>query len=122
MSLATTTDAAFATDVLSSETPVLVKFTASWCPPCKMIAPVLEQIADQEAGRLAVIALDVDENPGTAREYQVMSMPTMALFIGGEMVTTMVGAKPRAAIMRALEPHLPEASPRTRRSGWRRPR
>ncbi|MBP1162515.1 thioredoxin 1 [Rhodococcus sp. PvR044] len=109
MSLATTTDAAFAADVLSSETPVLVEFTASWCPPCKMVAPVLEQIADEEAGRLAVIALDVDENPGIAREYQVMSMPTMALFIGGDVVTTMVGAKPRAAIMRALEPHLPAA-------------
>ncbi|MFD4181670.1 thioredoxin [Rhodococcus sp. NPDC058514] len=109
MSLVTTTDAAFAADVLSSGTPVLVEFGAAWCGPCKMVAPVLEQIAADEAGRLAVVAIDVDENPATAKEYQVKGMPTMALFVGGELVTTVVGAKPRAAIMRALEPHLSEA-------------
>ncbi|MFC7449290.1 thioredoxin family protein [Rhodococcus daqingensis] len=109
MSLATTTDAAFAADVLSSATPVLVEFGAQRCGPCKMVGPVLEQIADDESGRLAVVAIDVDENPATVREYQVMGTPTMALFVGGELVTRVVGAKPRAAIMRALEPHLPGA-------------
>lgn len=109
MSLATTTDAAFADDVLASSTPVLVDFTAAWCAPCRMIAPVLEQIASDEAGRLRVVSIDVDDNPVTTRNYQIMSMPTLALFVAGEMVTQLVGAKPRNAIMRELEEHLQPA-------------
>ena len=109
MSLATTTDAAFAGDVLASSTPVLVDFTAAWCAPCRMIAPVLEQIASDEAGRLRVVSIDVDDNPVTTRNYQIMSMPTLALFVAGEMVTQLVGAKPHNAIMRELEPHLQPA-------------
>jgi thioredoxin 1 len=107
MSLPTTTDAAFAADVLAAETPVLVDFTAAWCPPCKMIKPVLERIADEQVGRLRVVTLDVDENPEVTRRYGVMGMPTLALFRGGELVTTVVGARPQAALMAALEPHLP---------------
>ena len=110
MSLVLTTDATFAADVLDSSTPVLVDFTADWCPPCKMVAPVLEQIATEEASRLKVVSLDVDENPKTTLTYGVMSMPTMALFINGEIVTQVVGARPRAAIMRELEPHLAQAT------------
>src|SRR4051812_8251007 len=110
--LPTTSDATFADDVLSDPTPVLVEFTATWCPPCRMIAPVLAQIAVEQAGRLRVVALDVDENPVTTRTYGVMGMPTLALFIGGELVTTLVGARPQAMIMKALEPYLSTAAVR----------
>ncbi|MGY1617901.1 thioredoxin [Geodermatophilus sp. SYSU D00691] len=106
MSLPRTTDATFAADVLGGERPVLVDFTADWCPPCKMIKPVLERIAAEQAGRMSVVTLDVDENPEVTRRYGVMGMPTLALFVGGELVTTVVGARPQAALMAALEPHL----------------
>jgi thioredoxin 1 len=110
MSLPVTTDAAFAADVLASETPVLVDFTADWCPPCKMIKPVLERIAGEQAGRLRVVTLDVDENPDVTRRYGVLGMPTLALFVRGELVTSVVGARPQAALMAALEPHLAVAA------------
>jgi thioredoxin 1 len=106
MTLLETTDATFHHDVLTSTLPVLVDFTADWCPPCRMIEPVLEQIASNEAGRLTVISIDVDANPLTTAKYGVMSMPTLALFVNGEVVTQTVGARPRAAILRDLEPHL----------------
>jgi thioredoxin 1 len=109
MSLQHTSDATFADDVLASGTPVLVEFTAAWCPPCKMIAPVLERMALEQTGRMRVVALDVDENPETTRRYGVMGMPTLALFIGGEIVTTIVGARPQAMIMQALDPYLAAA-------------
>ena len=109
--LPSTSDATFRDDVLASETPVLVDFTADWCPPCKMIKPVLERIAAEQAGRMAVVTLDVDENPQVARRYGVMGMPTLALFVGGDLVTTVVGARPQAAVMAALEPYLPVMSP-----------
>jgi thioredoxin 1 len=109
MSLAITTDAAFAEDVLASATPVLVDFTAAWCAPCRMVAPVLEHIAIDEAARLRVVSIDVDANPVTRQNYQIMSMPTLALFVAGEVVTQFVGAKPRTVIMQKLEPHLQPA-------------
>jgi thioredoxin 1 len=106
MPVPTTTDATFADDVLRSSRPVLVDFTAEWCPPCKMIAPVLAQIDSDFGDRLNVVELDVDENPEITRRYSVMSMPTLALFVDGEIVMQMVGARPRAAIVNAIEPHL----------------
>lgn len=106
MSLTTTTDASFQHDVLESELPVLVEFTASWCPPCRMIAPVLDQIADEQSTRLRVIAIDTDANSATMLRYQVMSLPTLALFVDGQLVSQTVGARPKAAILRELEPHL----------------
>ena len=109
MSLTTTSDASFAADVLDSPVPVLVDFTATWCPPCVMIAPVLDRIATDEAERLRVVSLDVDAHPGTAARYQVLGMPTLALFIDGEVAVRFMGAKPRAAIMALLEPHLAPA-------------
>ena len=108
--LPSTTDASFGDDVLASTTPVLVDFTADWCPPCKMIAPVLDRIAAENMGRLRVVALDVDANPQTAQRYNVLGMPTLALFVRGELVTTVVGAQPQATIMKALEPYLAAAS------------
>ena len=106
MSLSMTSDAQFTQDVLTSDTPVLVDFTADWCPPCRMVEPVLEQIASDQAGRLKEVSIDVDANPATTARYGVMSMPTLALFVDGEVVTQSVGARPRAMIMRDLEPHL----------------
>ena len=108
--LPSTSDATFQDDVLASGTPVLVDFTADWCPPCKMIAPVLDRIAAENTGRLRVVALDVDANPDTARRYNVLGMPTLALFVRGELVTTVVGAQPQHTIMKALEPYLAAAS------------
>jgi thioredoxin 1 len=107
MSVPATTDATFAADLLAADRPVLVEFTADWCPPCKMIAPVLAQIAADEADRLKIVSLDVDQNPDITRRYAVLGMPTLALFVDGEVVSQTVGAKPRAAILRELEPHLP---------------
>jgi thioredoxin 1 len=109
MSLPTTSDAAFAADVLASAEPVLVDFTASWCPPCRMVEPVLQRIAAEQAGRLRVVSLDVDANPETTRAYSVLGMPTLSLFVGGQRVASLTGARPQAAIMAAFEPHLPAA-------------
>ena len=102
----TVTDATFATDVLGSDKPVLVDFWAEWCGPCKMVAPVLDEIAGEHAETLTVAKLDIDANPATARDYQVMSIPTMILFKNGEPVKQIVGAKPKAALLSDLSDHL----------------
>ena len=96
------TDATFSQDVLSSSTPVLVDFWATWCGPCKMVAPVLEEIAGEKAGSLTVAKLDVDANPETARDYGVVSIPTMIVFKDGQPVKRIVGAKGKAALLREL--------------------
>lgn len=95
-------DASFAQDVLSSNTPVLVDFWATWCGPCRMVAPVLEEIASENSGHLTVAKLDVDANPETARDFQVVSIPTLILFKDGQPVKRIVGAKGKAALLREL--------------------
>jgi thioredoxin 1 len=105
-SLPTTTDAAFADDVLASRTPVLVDFTAEWCGPCRLVTPVLEQLAQDEARRMRVVSLDVDTNPDAARTYGILGMPTMLLFRDGQVVQRIIGARPRSAILEELEPYL----------------
>lgn len=79
----TVDDAGFDTDVLASDTPVLVEFGAAWCPPCRMLAPVLDEVADERSSRLRVLTVDVDANPVTQGRYGVMSLPTLLVFIGG---------------------------------------
>jgi thioredoxin 1 len=101
-------DASFSTDVLSSNKPVLVDFWATWCGPCKMVAPVLEEIAVERAGQLTVAKLDVDTNPETARDFQVVSIPTMILFKDGQAVKRIVGAKGKAALLRELSDVVPD--------------
>ncbi|MCW2871154.1 thioredoxin [Actinacidiphila oryziradicis] len=101
-SVMSVTDETFAEEVLRSDVPVLVDFTASWCPPCRMIAPVLEAVAEEQAGRLKVVQLDVDADPATAAAYGVLSMPTLMVFRAGEPVKSMVGARPKRRLLQEL--------------------
>jgi len=98
----TINDDSFKQEVLDSDKPVLVDFWATWCGPCKMVAPVLDEIAGEHADKLTVAKLDIDQNPGAARDFQVMSIPTMILFQGGKAVKTIVGAKGKAALLQDL--------------------
>jgi thioredoxin 1 len=99
------TDASFADDVLMSDKPVIVDFWAEWCGPCKMIAPILDEIARDNEG-VVIAKLNVDENPQTAASYGITSIPTMNVYKGGQIVKTIIGAKPKAALLADLAPYL----------------
>jgi thioredoxin 1 len=110
MSNATTiTDGDFDEVIKLSDVPVLVDFWAEWCGPCKMVAPILDEIAAQNEGRLRVTKLNVDDNVKTAMRFEVMSIPTLILFKDGEPQLRIVGAQPKSTLLAKLEPLLPSA-------------
>ena len=102
MALMITSEDMFRTEVLESDKPVLVDFFATWCGPCKMLSPIVEEIAAEKAGQVKVVKLDVDEVGGVAMDYGVMSIPTLIYFKNGEAVETMVGFRPKEAILDIL--------------------
>ncbi len=104
--IATLTDATFDEVVGSSDKPILVDFWAEWCGPCKLIAPILEELADEQADRFSVGKLDVDSNVATATKFSVMSIPTLLLFKDGQVVARLVGAKPKGALLNEITSYL----------------
>src|SRR5258707_4245541 len=100
------TDQNFGAQVLESALPVLIEFTADWCPPCKMLAPIVHEIAGKYEGKLRVGLLDSDANPEIIQQYSVMGLPTLILFVGGSPLARMVGYMPRERIEAKLLPHL----------------
>lgn len=100
------TDATFEAEVLKADLPVLVDFWAAWCGPCKMIAPVVEELARDYAGKLKVCKLNVDENNQTAAQFGIMSIPTLMLFKDGKPVERLIGYMPKAKLVEKLSPHL----------------
>jgi thioredoxin 1 len=105
-SIATYTDATFDEQVGSSSIPVVVDFWAEWCGPCKMVAPVLAEIAEEQSGRLTIAKLNVDDNPDTARRFGVMSIPTMIVFKDGAEAARIVGAKGKSQLLDDFAPFL----------------
>ena len=100
------TDQNFDTEVLGSEKPIMVDFWAEWCGPCRAVSPILDQIATEHSEKIDVVKLNVDDNPETAMKYQITSMPTMKVFRGGEVVKTVIGAKPKPALEADLQEFL----------------
>jgi thioredoxin 1 len=100
------TDQNFATEVLGSDKPIMVDFWAEWCGPCRAVSPILDQIATEHSDKIDVVKLNVDDNPETAMKYQITSIPTMKVFQGGEVVKTVIGAKPKPALEADLQEFL----------------
>ena len=100
------TDSDFNKEVLESTVPVLVDFWAPWCGPCKAVAPVVEELAKQYDGKVKVVKLNTDENPGTASQYQIRGIPTLMIFKAGEKVDSVVGAVPASSLTQTINKHL----------------
>jgi thioredoxin len=100
-------DANFQAEVLESDVPVLVDFWAPWCGPCRIVAPVLEQMADEREGELKIVKLNVDDNQQTAAAFEVLSIPTLILFRAGQVAKKVIGAYPKRKLEAELEPALP---------------
>ncbi len=104
--LQNTTDATFDTDVLASDKPVLVDFWATWCGPCRAMAPILDELAAEHGDKLQVVKLDTDANPGVTARYGITSIPTMNVYVKGELVKSITGAKPKPALLKELADYL----------------
>lgn len=100
------TDASFEQDVIKSDKPVLIDFTASWCGPCRMIAPIIEELANEYSGKAVIGKVDVDDNPEISMNFGIRSVPTLMIFKGGQVVDQIIGAVSKDRIVAKLQPHL----------------
>ena len=108
-SVSSVTDASFEQDVLKSEVPVLVDFWAPWCGPCRMVAPIVEEVATELGEQIKVVKLGTDQNPDVASKYGIRSIPTLMIFKGGQKVDMVVGAVPKSTIVSTIGKYLPQS-------------
>jgi len=106
MSTIKVTDDTFKSEVLDSDIPVFVDFWATWCGPCRMVAPILEELSEEYEGKIKIVKLDTDENRQTAMNYGIVSIPTLNVYKGGEVVKQIVGARPKAALLKELSDYI----------------